>query len=89
LNLPTFGRSDLAIIRSRKLLWCSSLEERHGKEDQESTTNNHDIARTESLRARVRGKACKASHSRTQQRPAGINASQEENARGWEMSDCR
>ena len=40
-SLPTFSRSDLAILRSPKLLWCVSLEERHGKEDEESTADNH------------------------------------------------
>ena len=35
---------------------------------------------------RIRGEACTASHPRTQQRPTGINGSQEENAQRWEMS---
>jgi hypothetical protein len=62
------------------------LEEHHDQEDQASTADDDDIARTKSLRACVRGKACKAGHSGAQQRPTGINASQEENAQRWEMS---
>ena len=31
---PTFSRSDLAILCSPQLLWCRSLEEHHGHEEQ-------------------------------------------------------
>jgi len=63
------------------------LEEHHDQEDQASIADDDDIARTKSLRASVRGKACKAGYSGAQQRPTGIDASQEENAQRWEISD--
>jgi hypothetical protein len=53
--------------------------EHHG---QESTADDDDIAGTQS----VRGKACQASHSRAQQRPTGVNDSQEEGAQREEMT---
>jgi len=61
----------------------SFWEEHHGHEEQESIPDDRNVAGAQS----VRGKACKASHSRTRQHPTGLNASQEEGAQRWEMSD--
>jgi len=63
------------------------LEEHHDQEDKESNASDDDIARTKSLRAGVRGKVCTAGHLGAQQRPTGIDASQEEIAQRWEISD--